>query len=471
MSKGSPDIITNPHELSGMPTDSPILVALSGGADSTALLHLLCDLREKNNFKLYAAHLNHGIRTEKPADSDICEADRDQLFCAALCERLGVKLFISRLDIPTVAKASGQSLETAAREARYAFFADVMRAQGIKILATAHNADDNLETQIFNLARGCGTEGIRGIPPARSLGGVDGGVVIRPLLHASKKSILEYCQNEGLDYVTDSTNLCSDYTRNAIRNEIIPRLESLTGTPQRNALRLSESAREDIDFIMSQATEFLKENDGAILLDEIKELHVALAKRVLILAYAKASQASLEQVHINALLSLLREGREQSKVSLPDKTRARIAGGRLIFEPDLPPPPNQSFDLPLREGISYTPDSSFAVVIGDESCEIFDKNADYYLYASANISVSDVNSLRAKNRGEGDVIRDGNMNKKVKKLLCDKGVALCDRATLPFIHDPDGIIYVPLCAIADRVKTRDTHGITVAIYKKHISED
>ena len=465
------DNLIDPYELSGMPTSTPILVALSGGADSSALLHLLCGLRKKYRFELYAAHLNHGIRTEIPEGEKICEADRDEKFCAKLCKSLSVKLFTRRADIPALARESGKSLETAARDERYRFFAEIMNQNGLKVLATAHNADDNLETQIFNLARGCGVEGISGIPIIRPFEEVYGGAIVRPLLNITKKEILAYCQENGIKYVTDSTNLCSDYTRNAIRNEIIPRLENLTGTPQKNATRLAVSAREDIQYIKSQAFSFLEQNDFSLDVIKLRALDISVAKRVLTIAYAKEHSASLEAVHIDALCKLISGGREHNKISLPDKTRARISCGRIIFEPDVEDEAVKDFCIEIKSGeITLIQDGIFAISSGSDSPEAIEiEGVQYGLYTSARISLSEA-SLTARNRRDGDVIIDGGMSKKLKKLMCDKKVPIEERNRLPLICDGEGIIYVPFCAIADRVKEKNGQKI-IAIYKKRIRED
>ena len=145
-----PDFFKDPHILAQKEQNSPVLLGLSGGADSSALLFLLSKLQKEKHFPLYAAHVNHNIRT---ADYNN-EAMRDENFCHEICRQLDVELFVADIDVPRLSKESGQSLETVAREARYRFFSEIMEKKGIGILVTAHNADDNLETQIFNLCRG-----------------------------------------------------------------------------------------------------------------------------------------------------------------------------------------------------------------------------------------------------------------------------------------------------------------------------
>ena len=118
-----PNFFKEPSYLSGYTEDSPILLGLSGGADSSALLHMLCEFSKGSNAPIFAAHVNHGIRTEEYDN----EADRDEEFCHKLCSSLGVKLFVKRLDIPKMAAESGRGVEAEAREARYAFFSEIMQ--------------------------------------------------------------------------------------------------------------------------------------------------------------------------------------------------------------------------------------------------------------------------------------------------------------------------------------------------------
>ena len=192
-----------------------VLLALSGGADSVALL---CALRALG-YPVRAFHLNHCLRG--------AESDRDEAFCRALCERLGVPLTVERIDVR--AQTAGEGIEAAARRIRYERLAAA--AQGAKI-ATAHTADDNLETMLFHLARGTGPKGLAGIPPVR-----DG--VIRPLIGVERAQVEAYLAELGQDYVTDSTNLADSYTRNRIRHGVVPALRQINPEAGRAALRLS----------------------------------------------------------------------------------------------------------------------------------------------------------------------------------------------------------------------------------------
>ena len=456
-----PGYFKDPHTLADLPYGEGVLVALSGGADSSALLHLLCRLRAELNFPLYAAHVNHNIRTEKYGG----EAERDLRFCTELCQRLGVELFVHSVDVPSMAVAEGKSLETAARDARYAFLADVMKKKGVRILATAHNADDNFETQLFNLCRGCGIEGICGIPESRPIDGVAGGVAVRPILGATKAEIYQLCRENGIEYVTDSTNFENDCVRNKLRLDIIPELKKIFGTPEKSGARLSSAAKEDNNLITSMAESALAETEGRINLDLLRANHPAVSKRMLSLSYNGFSGNTLESTHINILLDFAIQGKNGS-ISLPCRTNAIFEDGYMYFEREAPTTERIEYLVPLSEGFNRIEGTDFAVLLSADADEPKDKCNEYSLYSSARIN-SRLDRLFAANRAEGDVIYCGGMHKKIKKLMCDNKIPKKDRDTLPLIKSDGEIILVPSCATADGARVRASDGyITLSVYKK-----
>jgi len=318
-------LLTPPHLLSRLPSDSPILLALSGGADSRALLSLLCEYCRESGAPLYAAHVNHMIRGD--------DAVRDRDFCRDICHGLEVECFTLDCDVPALARERGVGIEQAARDVRYEFFMRLMREHNIPILATAHNADDLLETLIFNISRGSGLRGMGSIPEAREFGD---GILIRPLLHASKDDIIEYCRQNELDFVTDATNSDDVYSRNYIRMHIVPRLKQLNSGVLTSTARLCAAARLDEDFMQTQVEKYFSDaGDDANTLSSLRALHPALLSRVLYRLYSDASGGKVaEQVHISALCELIQRGVGNSALSLPGLVRAQIKQKRLIFVPD-----------------------------------------------------------------------------------------------------------------------------------------
>ena len=239
-----------------------VVAALSGGADSTALLHFLYSVKEKYNLTVYAAHLNHGIRGE--------EADRDEIFCKILCGKYNIPFYSKTVDIPALARQRQLSEELCGREERYAFLESLADELNAKI-ATAHNADDNAETLIFNLTRGSSLRGAAGIPPKR-------GRIIRPLIGVTRAEIEEYCRQNGLDFVTDSTNLGDDYSRNKIRHRVIPVLRELNPSFEAAVMRFTNSAADTADYLDIQACNALKnaESDCGYRADSLMSNHAAV---------------------------------------------------------------------------------------------------------------------------------------------------------------------------------------------------
>ena len=461
-----PEFFCEPHKLLKVNNTEPVLIALSGGADSCALLHLLRNASLDLGFQLYAAHVNHNIRT----DSYGGEAERDEQFCRELCSSLGVKLFTCSADVPSLAKEKKASLETVAREVRYSFFAKIMAENRIKILATAHNADDNLETQIFNLARGCGIEGMRGIPQIREFSDVDSGIIVRPVISAAKADIISFCHENNFDFVTDSTNFEDDCTRNRIRHKVIPELCSLFGAPQRASTRLSSLATSDSEYLEMTARKYLEDANGRLELSSFHSLHRAISSRVISMAYCNLTGAKLEEVHIDAVLKLADASVPHSSVSLPGKMAAKIENNSLVFTRDEKKNSPESFSITLKDGLSLTPDGEFAIFIGtDTPKQDFEIDRSRYSYfSSAKLCECDIHSLAARNREEGDTIRSGGMTKKVKKLLCDKKIPVDLRNSLPLICLNGQIIYIPTCAVADDVRVgQNNKHLQITIYKRN----
>jgi len=185
-----------------------ILVAVSGGADSICMLDVLVSLKEEFQIKISVAHLNHMLRGE--------EAYRDEKFVQSICKAYQVPYHVTRIDITKLSADKRCSVEEAGRIARYEFFQQLKAEYNINCIATAHNKNDNVETVLMRLMRGTSIHGLGGIPSKNDSG------VIRPLLHATREEIEGYIRSHNLSYVVDRTNLENSYTRNKIRNQLLP---------------------------------------------------------------------------------------------------------------------------------------------------------------------------------------------------------------------------------------------------------
>ena len=272
-----------------------VTVALSGGADSMSLLYFLNKNSEKLGITVDAAHLDHSIRGE--------EALRDVEFVKRECARLGVELIVKKADIPALAKERRVGLEECGRQERYAFFEQLRLERPLSVTATAHTASDNAETVLLNITRGSGTDGLCGIPPVR-----DG--VIRPLIGCTRSDIEEYCRVNSISYITDSTNLSDNYSRNRIRLNVIPQLEMINPAAVSAINRLSQLARADKELIGEMVKSELEEccSGGGLITEKLKKLNDALLMRVIREYIIEKTSIVPEKKQIDLIIGCLSEG-------------------------------------------------------------------------------------------------------------------------------------------------------------------
>ena len=281
----------------GVLKDSKVAVGVSGGADSVCLLLMLSELAGKWGFKLFAVNVEHGIRgKESLEDSDFVEK---------LCKEKGIPCFRYDVDVPALAKEKHISTEEAAREARYGAFDRARKDHDLDFIALAHNAEDNAETVIFNLARGTSLSGLTGIRPLRDF-------YIRPLLCLSRSEIEDYLAEKGQPFRTDSTNLSTQYSRNKIRKEVIPVLKEINPQAAHHIREMSMDLSEASSFIGDYASERLgsmSETQGdciridIFLLEKEKDYIIReIIRRALALVSGGAKD--IGRIHVNDTLQL-----------------------------------------------------------------------------------------------------------------------------------------------------------------------
>lgn len=411
-----------------------VTVALSGGADSMALLFALNKLKDTLGIELYAAHFNHKIRGE--------EAEADQRFVSEYCKKMNINLFVGSCDIPRLAHEKGLSVELAAREERYAFLDNV----GKDAIATAHTLSDNLETIIFNLTRGTALKGLCGIPVKRER-------YIRPLIYCSRADIENYCVQNEIPFVTDSTNLCDDYTRNKIRHNVVPVLKTLNPSVEDAVLRTVDSLVEDNDFIENIAeNEFnsLLSEDNRLSVDNFSSMHKAVAKRVIAKYYKKVLGMSPDNFHINGIYEICLKG---GRVSIAGNKSALVNKGMLNF---------------VENGFENRPQNRYDVTIAEINLEKIKNVHDLFLN---NVIDCDkiVGNVVVRTRLPGDkmYLNKSNGTKTLKKLYTEYAIPVSERTVWPVIADDKGVIWVngigvsKRCAFADNTKRVACINVTV----------
>lgn len=443
--------IRAPWQLAGLDPHTPVLVAFSGGADSAALLALLAERGKQDGFSVTALHVNHGIRGD--------EADRDEAFCRRFADRLGVAFCARRADVPALAKAAEKGLEEVARAVRYRLFAEEMDRRGIPLLATAHHADDNLETVLFRLARGSGLRGLCGIPPVRRFAG---GFVTRPLLPYTKEEILAYCRKERLDFVTDSTNLEPMCTRNRLRLEIVPGLAEIVPAVRTNCARTVRNLAADADCLDRLAAEELERRraEAGLSLRGFADLHPALRMRVL-----AGICGGCEAVHLEAIGRLIDEGRGGT-VPLPGDRYACVCSGMLRIFPVLRGEPLRD-KRPLREEVFSLCDGKLTVSVRQtEKCgqteKVHNLSTTHYIIPPEKSDI--INQFFWKSLEPGDRVRVGGESRRAGKRLRENGIPAPVRQKLPVLCNAAGeIVWIPFAGGREIPPDGRAYEITVSL--------
>ncbi len=298
-----------------------ILVGVSGGADSVALLFVLHELAKATGWELHVAHVEHGLRGE--------ESIADARFVEELCRRLDVAFHLGQPNVKQFARQQGVSTQVAARELRYRFFQETARKIGAGKLALAHHADDQAETVLMRILRGTSVSGLAGIPLRRQLDGVE---VVRPFLHIGRKEIEAYCEMAHIPFRMDASNASTDYLRNKIRLQLLPLLQSeYNGNIKQALLQLGRIAADEDRFLQQQASALLdrvtaEKSDGRVTvrIAELLNAGLALQRRAitLILYYLCGHTREWEAKHIEQILRLAARSSPSAGIDLPGGIRA-----------------------------------------------------------------------------------------------------------------------------------------------------
>mgnify|MGYP003303073869 FL=1 len=409
-------------------------VGLSGGADSVALLHILVTNKEKIGIKkIKAVHIHHGIRG--------IEADRDLDFSKKLCERLNVEFISFHINVPAEAEKTGESLEECARRLRYECFERVECDK----FTTAHNLNDNAETVIFNFARGSSLSGLCGIPYTREK-------YIRPLLNCTREEIEAYLKENNIEYVTDSTNLSDEYTRNKIRHNILPMLFELNPSFDKAFSKCVDSVKTADDYIVTSAKELLlkAKTDNYYDCSLFENCHNAVRNQVISLILKEQNIKNISRDYISAVAHIIENG---GQVSLGGNITAFAERKKLYFNE---PSTAEDFEihLELKNQQFITPVGIFLVNIIDKKDlqKLNIKNIDKFIDCDKISS-----DVFVRNRREGDNYKPVNRGTKtLKKLFNEAKIPVCDRSKMLILTDNEGIIWTELFGVSEYYKADET---------------
>ncbi|MCR5807749.1 MAG: tRNA lysidine(34) synthetase TilS [Oscillospiraceae bacterium] len=423
------------HRISGYAAGCRgIVCALSGGADSVSMLFLLKTVLPPHDISLSACHVNHNLRG--------AESDRDEEFCRKLCQRLGIEFFSESVDVAALVRKTGASTEEAARELRYKALLSHVGAD--MLLATAHNADDNAETVLFNMIRGTGLRGLCGIPARRDS-------IIRPILDIRRAEVEKYLSELGETYVTDSTNLTDDYSRNRIRHILIPAAEGINSG--------AVDAIDRLAAIVTETEEYFSEVLSGVSGD-LRRYPAAVRKRF-ISRLLDDNHIPADNRRINETDRCITAG--NGKICVSDGVYLRVMNGELSLQKDEDIPDiSVKIDTPLTGFTAELAEYDKKVTIICGKGEIFPPHDKVNKNLTNN--VLDCGKIRGtvylRNRREGDRIAFAGrgFHKSVRKYFNELKLTERERRTALFLEDSTGIIWSEYGGIAEGVRPDENTG-------------
>ncbi|MCD8327779.1 MAG: tRNA lysidine(34) synthetase TilS [Ruminococcus sp.] len=412
-----------------------VLCALSGGADSTALLCVLCALQKRLGISVCALHLNHNLRGE--------ESNRDERFCKDLCKKLGVELKVVSEDVLSFCKQHSLSTEEGARALRY----NALLSEDSDKIATAHTLNDSYETCLFNLARGTALKGLTGIPAKR-------GKIVRPFIEVTRQEIEEYLTAIKQEYVTDSTNLTNDYKRNFIRHEIVPEMLKINASALKSFKNTALALNADEEYLTNVALDVLSQSKKAKSCYDIRALKVqptAIQNRVIAMILRENS-AGVSKIRIDDIRQTINEGK---KINLSKNLYSFIdeSGNLKIGEIKMREWRSVSKPIELSKAESFFEKTVQLKLCADDTCKY---------------PVMDFDKIKGKiilrNRMSQDkVIFSRRQHTTLLKKAYSEKIAPDKRESNVILADSEGIIFVENFSVAKRVAVDENTKVKVAV--------
>lgn len=405
-----------------------VLVALSGGADSTALLAVLCALKEKLEIEVSALHMNHNLRGD--------ESVRDEEFCKDLCKKLGVDIKVVSENVSGFCRDNSLSTEEGARILRYR----ALEKEPCDKIATAHTLNDSFETCLFNLARGTALKGLTGISARR-------GKIVRPFIEITRAEIEEYLRSIKQEYVTDSTNLSNDYKRNFIRHEIVPKMLEVNSSAFENFKNTACALNNDEAFLENYSRHIFEKHvkgENGYCTKELLKQEPAVLNRIAVMIL-KENNIDVSTKRINDL-----------KFTLSSGKKTNLAKNVYSFT-------DNDGNLRLGEIKNEEWVSVEKSIVFDQTEEFFGKRVTIKTYCDNEFNrlftmfELDCDKIKGnivlRNRKSGDKVRFlGRQHSTILKKAYSSKLKPQERINNVILSDSEGIIFVENFSVADRVK-------------------
>ena len=436
------EAFTRKHQL--ISDDDKIIVGVSGGIDSIVLLDLLMDLKSRRHLEIAVAHINHRLRDE--------ESNEDESFVKKLAEDYGIECFVHGVDTRAFMVEHKASLQVGAREIRYKFFETVKILKNFTKVATAHNANDNAETVLFNLLRGSGANGLGGIPVKR-------GDIIRPLLFAERSEIEQYVKLKSLNFREDSSNVKDYYTRNFIRHSIIPQIREKINPAVVNTLNRAGEIFQELGLFINNEVRILYQNiaknfdGGKLVLDifKLKNSLLFIQENIIILALKDFVHGEVDYVKVHSIMDLV-NSETGSSIEIGSDVVVYRDRYNLVFIRN--PKEPAEFVAEIIPGKKY-------------EFEEFFFNSDIVERSDVHFSLSPVvefvdadlagGALTLRNWQPGDWFMPLGMKgrKKISDFLVDSKIPVYQKNNVLVLSNKDGIIWVCGLRVDDRFKLKE----------------
>lgn len=407
------------------PHSKMVIVAVSGGVDSLALLHWLATHQKQLSIDLHVATLNHGLRPQ---------AADEVAYVQQIANSLNIHCTIGETNVTDIAEHYNMGLEAAARKARYDFLADVAQKLNTSHIATAHHADDQAETILMHIIRGSGIQGLTGMQSQSPLPYHPHHTLLRPFLTIHRQEIEEYCEENGLQPIIDQSNFDTRFRRNELRHEILPRLREINPQIGQSLLRLSEIIGTEQDFVDNFFVQHIKPHivyteRVSVALEKFQSFHVALQRHLIMdaLAYL-GTEPNFD--HIQNAIQIAQRGQVGAISQFSNNIQLRIAYDTIYFEPANLPPSTEDYYLIDKNYRLNVPSTlqfdNWQLTISDEILPDYD----------ACISIDSGEIVYLRTRQTGDKFAPKGLNgqhQTLKKWMINKKIPAFVRDNLPIV--------------------------------------